>query len=123
MRVLHVINSLETGGAEKLLLETIQLYNIKGIQTDLLVLNGKNTVFLEILKSSNCCTIYSLGSRAYDPFHIFRMMSFLRKYDIAHVHLFPSQYWIVLAKIFSFSKIKLIVTEHSITNPRLNNFF
>ncbi|RZJ52397.1 MAG: glycosyltransferase, partial [Flavobacterium sp.] len=115
MKVLHVINSLDTGGAERLLLETIPLYNKKGIKTDLLLLNGKETPFLLTLKSMNCCNIYSLNSKAYNPLNVFRMISFLRKYDIAHVHLFPSQYWIVLAKIFSFSKIKIVVTEHNTT--------
>ena len=47
----------------------------------------------------------------------------MKKYDIAQVHLFPSQYWVVLAKILSFSKIKLILTEHNSTNPRLENRF
>lgn len=123
MKVLQVINSLDTGGAEKLLLETIPLYNKKGIEVDLLLLNGENTPFLETLKALNCCKIYSLGETVYNPLHVFRMIPFLRKYDIAHVHLFPSQYWIVVAKILSFSKIKIVVTEHSTTNPRINNFF
>lgn len=123
MKVLQVINSLDTGGAEKLLLETIPLYNKKGIEVDLLLLNGKTTPFLETLKAINCCKIYAIGTSAYNPFHVFRMIPFLRKYDIAHVHLFPSQYWIVLAKMLSFSKIKIVVTEHSTTNPRIANYF
>lgn len=123
MKVLQVINSLDTGGAEKLLLETIPLYNKKGIEVDLLLLNGKTTPFLETLKTINCCKMYAVGTAVYNPFHIFRMIPFLRKYDIAHVHLFPSQYWIVLAKMLSFSKIKIVVTEHSTTNPRIKNYF
>ena len=123
MKILQVINSLDTGGAEKLLLETIPLYNKKGIEVDLLLLNGKMTPFLETLKGINCCKIYAVGTSVYNPFHVFRMIPFLRKYDIAHVHLFPSQYWIVLAKIFSFSTIKIVVTEHSTTNPRIPNYF
>lgn len=122
MKVLHVINSLDTGGAEKLLLDTIPLYNKRGIKADLLLLNGASFPFLESLKTMNCCNIYSIGTKAYNPLHVFRIMPFLRKYDVAHVHLFPAQYWIVLAKIFSFSKIKLVVTEHSATNPRIENF-
>jgi glycosyltransferase involved in cell wall biosynthesis len=124
MKVLHVINSLDTGGAEKLLLETIPLYNKKGIETDLLVLNGTDYPFLKILRAQNCCTIYSLGSYSiYNPIHIFKIIPFLKKYNIAHVHLFPSQYWIVFAKIISFSKIKILVTEHSSSNPRIKNYF
>ncbi|MFB3386201.1 glycosyltransferase [Flavobacterium sp. LAR06] len=122
MKVLQVINNLDTGGAEKLLLETIPLYNKKGIEVDLLLLNGKMTPFLETLKGINCCKIYAVGTSVYNPFHVFRMIPFLQKYDIAHVHLFPSQYWIVLAKMLSFSKIKIVVTEHSTTNPRIANY-
>lgn len=123
MKVLQVINNLDTGGAEKLLLETIPLYNKKGIEVDLLLLNGKTTPFLETLKEINCCKIYAVGTSVYNPFNVFKVIPFLRKYDVAHVHLFPSQYWIVLAKLLSFSKIKIVVTEHSTTNPRIKNYF
>ncbi|MDR6760629.1 glycosyltransferase involved in cell wall biosynthesis [Flavobacterium sp. 2755] len=123
MRILQVINSLYAGGAEKLLLETIPLYNKKGVEVDLLVLDGTDYPFMKALKEANCCKIYSLGTTAYNPLNVFKIMPFLKKYDIVHVHLFPSQYWIVLSKILSFSRIKIIVTEHNTTNPRLENFF
>ncbi|RKR10214.1 glycosyltransferase involved in cell wall biosynthesis [Flavobacterium sp. 90] len=124
MKIIQIINRFDSGGAEKLLLETIPLYNVKGIHVDLLLLNGSELPFLKALKSQNCCTIHSLGSYSvYNPIHVLKIIPFLRKYDIAHVHLFPSQYWIVLSKIISFSKIKIIVTEHSSSNPRIKNYF
>ncbi|TPG44670.1 glycosyltransferase [Flavobacterium pectinovorum] len=124
MKVLQIINRFDSGGAEKLLLETIPIYNAKGLHVDLLLLNGTESSFLKVLKAQNCCKIYSLGSYSvYNPIHIFKIIPFLKKYDIAHVHLFPSQYWIVLAKIISFSKIKILVTEHSSSNPRIENYF
>ncbi|MXO03198.1 glycosyltransferase family 4 protein [Flavobacterium sp. HBTb2-11-1] len=124
MKIIQIINRFDSGGAEKLLLETIPIYNAKGIHVDLLLLNGKKLPFLKALKAQNCCNIYSLGTYSvYNPIQVFRMISFLQKYDIAHVHLFPSQYWIVLSKIISFSKIKIIVTEHSSSNPRIKSFF
>lgn len=124
MKVLQIINRFDSGGAEKLLLETIPRYNAKGIHVDLLLLNGKDLPFLKSLEKLNCCKINILGySSAYNPINIFKIIPFLRKYDIAHVHLFPSQYWVIFAKFLSFSDIKLIVTEHSSSNPRLNNFF
>ena len=124
MRILQIINRFDSGGAEKLLLETIPLYNSKCIHVDLLLLNGKDLPFLKVLKNLDCCTIYSLGSfSVYNPIHIFKIIPFLKRYDIVHAHLFPSQYWVVFAKLFSFSKIKIVVTEHSSSNPRINNFF
>lgn len=123
MKILHIINSLASGGAEKLLLDTIPLYRKKGIEVDLLVLNGTISPFMQALKEQGCCSIYSLGLNSeYNPIQVFRLIPFLKKYDIAHVHLFPSQYWVVLAKLLSFSKIKLILTEHSTTNPRMENY-
>jgi glycosyltransferase involved in cell wall biosynthesis len=124
MKIVHIINSLASGGAEKLLLDTLPIYREKGIQVDLIVLNGASSPFLEALKETACCSIYSLGlSSVYNPIHVFKIIPYLKKYDIAHVHLFPSQYWVVLAKLFSFSKIKLVLTEHNTTNPRLENPF
>lgn len=119
MRILQVINSLATGGAEKLLIESIPLYHKRGIQVDVLLLNGNNQPFLDKLKSLNCCKIISIGnSSVYNPFLILKIIPFLKKYDIIHVHLFPSLYWVAIAKMISFSKVKLIYTEHSTSNRR-----
>jgi glycosyltransferase involved in cell wall biosynthesis len=124
MRVLQVINSMGTAGAEKLLLETIPIYNKKGIQVDLLLLNGDAFPFLKELESQNICTIYSLGNGTlYNPKFIFKIISFFKKYSIVHVHLFPSLYWVAISKMISFSNVNLIYTEHATTNRRMGNTF
>ncbi|SFS53640.1 glycosyltransferase [Lutibacter maritimus] len=124
IRVLQVINSLHTGGAEKLLIDTVPLYVQQGLKMDVLVLNGTKTQFWEALEKHNCCKIFSLGNgTVYNPFLIFKLVSYLKKYNIVHVHLFPAQYWVVLAKVISFSKTKLIFTEHSTSNRRIRNSF
>ena len=125
MKVLQVINSLATGGAEKLLLDTIPLYNKMGIHTDLLILNGTNFPFLTKLKNIKCCKIFDLGTGSvFNPLLIFKIIPYLKKYDVAHAHLFPTQYWVVLAKLISFSKITLVFTEHcTINRRRVNPFF
>jgi len=122
MKVLQIINSLDAGGAEKLLLETIPLYNKKGIKMDILVLNGNDYPFMKELKLTNSCAVFSLGNGSvYNPLHIFKIIPYLKKYEIVHVHLFPAQYWAVLAKWISFSKAKLIFTEHNTHNRRMSN--
>lgn len=122
MRVLHLINSLNTGGAEKLLLETLPIYNQKGNEVDLLVVDGTEYPFLMELKKQNCCTIYDLGKASiYNPLLIFKIIPYLKKYDLIHAHLFPSLYWLALAKVLSFSKTKIVYTEHSTNNKRRNN--
>jgi glycosyltransferase involved in cell wall biosynthesis len=119
MRVVHVINSLATGGAEKLLLDSIPIYNNKGITTDLLLLNDNHQIFLKQLEEKKCCSVFKLSNKSvYNPLLILKIIPFLRKYDIVHVHLFPALYWVALAKMISFSKTRLIYTEHNTNNRR-----
>tara|TARA_B110000240_G_C13496157_1_gene451736 strand:- start:463 stop:1545 length:1083 start_codon:yes stop_codon:yes gene_type:complete len=124
MKVLHVINSFAPAGAEKLLLDTIPFYNHEGVQTDLLLLNGEESPFLEKLQSLQCCNIYTLSAGSvYNPILLFKIREYFEKYDLIHVHLFPAFYWVAFAKIFSFKKVKLIFTEHNTSNKRRGNFF
>ncbi len=119
MRVLQVINSLGTGGAEKLLLDAIPKFREKGVEMDLLLLNGTEYPFLEKLKQLTTGNIYSLGNGSvYKPTHIFKIVSFLKRYDLVHVHLFPSLYWTAFAKSLSFSRTLLVYTEHNTSNRR-----
>lgn len=119
MKILHLINSLETGGAEKLLADTLPLYAAQGISVDLLLLNGTLTPFLKELTDRSCCQIFSLGkSSLYHPKYIFKIIPFLNNYDLVHIHLFPANYYTVLAKRLSSSKTKLIFTEHNTSNRR-----
>lgn len=122
MRVLHVINSLATGGAEKLILETLPKYNALGITADVLLLNGTNHPFLEELKKLECCEIFILGTASpYQLKFILQLIPFFKKYNIIHAHLFPATYFSVLAKTISFSKTPVVFTEHSTSNKRFRN--
>ncbi len=118
MRVLQVINSLATGGAEKLILESAPRYKEKGITMEVLLLNGRSQPFAEKLMA-NGVVVHSLSNGSvYNPFLSFKIMGYLKKFDLVHVHLFPSLYWVALAKALSFSKTKLVFTEHNTTNRR-----
>ena len=124
MKVLQVINSLGTGGAEKLLLETLPLYHKNGIEMDILLLWDNNCMFTRKLKKIDCCKIFVLNESKslkfiYNPLNIFKIAKIIKNYDIAHIHLFPAQYFSVLANMFTGNKCKLIFTEHNTTNRRI----
>ncbi|WP_278036333.1 glycosyltransferase [Flavobacterium nitratireducens] len=129
MKILLIINSLGTGGAEKLLLDTIPLYRKSGIEMDILVLWNNNHQFINALKSLGCCKVFVLKESGnykdiYNPLNILKLMPYLRRYDIAHVHLFPAQYYTVFANLLIGGKCKLIFTEHNTTNRRIQkNYF
>lgn len=125
MKVLQIINSLGTGGAEKLLLDTLPLYRKAGIDMDVLVMWNNNHHFVTELEKLNCCNIYILNESKnindiYKLKNIIKIREYLRKYDIAHVHLFPAQYFAVFANFFNRKSCKLIFTEHNTFNKRMN---
>lgn len=122
MKILQVINSLTTGGAEKLIIDSVPLYQNQGLTVDVLLLNNAETQFKSKLKETSNGRIegLSIGS-VYNPFLIFKIIPYLKKYDIIHLHLFPTLYWVVLAKWISFSNVKLVYTEHSTHNRRRDN--
>ncbi|MAP55563.1 glycosyltransferase [Altibacter sp.] len=123
MRVLQVINSLDTGGAEKLLLETIPKYRNKGITMDLLLLNGAPHPFLQEFRKVCDAKVILLGmGSVYNPCLILKLKRYLKNYDVIHVHLFPALYWVALAKIVTRSQTPLIFTEHNTTNKRRSHF-
>lgn len=121
MRVLQIIGGLGTGGAEKLLVDIIPMLVAQGHTVDLLLLNGTVTPFYKQLEASHTCNIYVLGHSFYSPAHIIKMMRYLKKYDLIHVHLFPAQYFAVIASMLSSSKIPMLFTEHSTGNTRMDN--
>lgn len=115
MKVLHIINSFDIGGAEKL------LYNY-------IVETNSKCNSIAILKSSNSFLYMDLIKREvriiymYDKNPILKFIRLVKdiraeEYDIVHAHLFPSNYYAVIASLFC-KKSKFIFTEHSVTNRR-----
>lgn len=113
MKLLYIINSLGTGGAEKLVVDMLPMLKIRGIDVELLLLKKVDSIFLEHLELSGIKVYYSPNS-LYSFKNIFFLRKFCQSYDLVHVHLFPSQYWAAL----TFSKIPMIVTEHCTYNER-----
>lgn len=123
MKILQIITSLNTGGAEKLLIESVPLYQQKGIETDVLILKDNQTPFRTALENNSRGKVITLSKGpVYNPILIFKIIPYLKQYDVVHVHLFPALYWVVLAKWIAFSKTKIVYTEHSTNNKRRNHF-
>ena len=58
MRILQIIDSLATGGAEKLIVESLDLYRQAGIEMDVLVLKDDNYSFMQQLEAQKSCKIF-----------------------------------------------------------------
>lgn len=123
MKVLHITNHLDAGGAEKLLTDSLPLYKEQGVDADLMLLSSGNFAFLpQLHKNFKGELFFSNTKNIYSPFQIFDIRKILKQgYDVVHVHLFPGMYWTVFAKLFLLSKVPLIITEHNTKNRRIDN--
>ena len=117
MKILHVITSLQTGGAETLVVNLMPRFRALGHEVGVVVFNGEHTVLMERLERE-CpqCKIYRLGSSPYHPWHIVRLMRIMRNYDVVHTHNSSPQLFAAIANIFC--RKKLVTTEHSTNNRK-----
>ena len=122
MRILHVITSLYSGGAEKLVVELIPRFLQQGHEVGVVVFNGRYTPLMERLeKECPECKIYKLGVSFYNPYYILKLISIMRKYDIVHSHNSSPQLYTAIANVFCGKK--LVTTEHNTNNRKRNNRF
>lgn len=122
MKILHIINNLGSGGAEKLIEDLLLLINnTDGIKVDLLLLTDKNNVFDKELTKNGIQIKIVPTNKIYNPLNIHYIRKYIKKgrYDVVHVHLFPSLYWVSFAsKLIFKNKPKFVCTEHSTHNQR-----
>ena len=124
MKILHVITSLELGGAEKLLTELIPAQISLGHTVELFILSDKNAVFLDNFKKKNIPVHVSKYNSIKTWKNMFEIKKCAKKgkFDIVHSHLTHGQYWTSLASRIDFGKRIYITTEHSTSNNRREKF-
>lgn len=115
MRILHVITSLRTGGAEKLMVDLLPRMKAMGHDVALCVFDGVRTPFYAELESQGVQVI-PLGHSVYSPINLFKLIPLMRHYDIVHSHNTACQYFVAIASLFSPSRI--FTTEHNTSNRR-----
>ena len=125
MKVLHITNHLDVGGAEKLLADSLPLYKELEVDADLMLLSSGDFAFLPQLKKSFGGHIFFAKTKnIYSPLQILDIRKVLKQgYDVVHVHLFPGMYWTVMARLLLRSKVPLVITEHNTKNRRLDSAF
>lgn len=115
MKILHVITDLNTGGAEKLMVDLLPVLRKRGHEVELCLFNGSVTPFFRDLESVGI-KIHSFSEKNnyYNFGHIKRLINVSRSFDIIHTHNTAPQLFGAIASLFS--KGKWITTEHTTTN-------
>lgn len=117
MKILHVITSLYTGGAEKLMVDLLPRLKASGLDVDLLLFDGTDTPFRREIEKLGI-KVYDLGKggSVYSLRRLFKLLPFMRKYDVIHTHNTAPQLFVAFWSIF-LSKF-LCTTEHGGSNRR-----
>lgn len=110
------------GGAQSLLVELLPIQKEIGNEVTVLELRqSTDRTFATQLEDKGINTLYLSKTKSERSIsHIFKLVPYFKQYDVIHVHLFPANYWVALAKFISRSKTPILTTEHSTTNKRRN---
>ena len=117
MKILHVITSLQTGGAEKLMVDLLPRLKADGLNVDLLIFNGDDTPFKRDVEAAGI-KVFDLGKggSVYSPIRLWKLIPFLRKYDIVHTHNTAPQLFAAVGSVLC--SVVLCTTEHNTSNRR-----
>ena len=122
LKILHVITSLRTGGAERLVADMLPRMRERGHDVELVVFDGTVTPLYRQLERQNI-KIHPLACGAAqmrNPMHIFRLKEYLDcdRFDIVHTHNTSCQLLTALAA--GKNAPILVTTEHNTFNRRRN---
>ena len=119
MKILHIITSLRTGGAERLVAELARRHHADGDEVEVLLFDGTRTPLFEELEKGGI-PVHTLGegfAAMSNPLLLPTLKRFLRKhpFDIVHTHNTSCQ---LLAAMVP--GITRVTTEHNASNRRRN---
>lgn len=123
MKILHIIDNLSMGGGQNLLIGLAGIQQKQGNEVTVLALEPCDNTLVKNKIEAEGVHVEVLTDRIQlrNPLQILLLISWLKKCDIVHVHLFPALYWVGLAKLLSRSKTPMVYTEHSTKNRRRKN--
>ena len=119
MKILHIITSLRTGGAERLVAELAQRHQANGDEVEVLLFDGTRTPLVDELEK-NGIPVHALGKGVVamsNPLLLPALARFLRKhpFDVVHTHNTSCQ--ILTAMVPALTRV---TTEHGTMNRRRN---
>jgi glycosyltransferase involved in cell wall biosynthesis len=120
MKVLQVIDTLNTGGAETLLVDLCLRWKRDGISPEVFLLHDGSPTYQTRLQDAGIHVTVSSQSRLYSPRHVGELAGLIsrKRFDLVHVHLYPAQLWAATALKVTPGAPLGITTEHNTWNRR-----
>lgn len=119
-RLLHVITSLRTGGAEMLMVDLLPRLRECGYDAELCVFDGIRTPFTEQLEQAGV-RVHGLSHSMYSLANVWRLLPLMQRADIVHTHNTPCQF--AAALLAPFCHCHVVTTEHNTSNRRRGKWY
>lgn len=113
LRVLHIIDSLDQGGAEALVKDMVPRMRARRADVCVAVLKELDSPFERELHEKGIPFLPTAAGGIYSPTHVFSLMHHIQEFDLVQSHLFPAQLFTPLAAMLVESRVPLVVTEHT----------
>ena len=112
-KILHIVSSLNTGGAEKFVLNLSAQQTLEGKYVEVLSFGKANDAFQELIVNNGVNVINISGSL----WHRLReLLATVQRFDIIHIHS-PAVIRALLPIFFRLKKYKVIYTIHGEIDP------
>lgn len=120
MRILQVITSLRTGGAERLVVDLSKQLKLAGNEVEILLFDGTETPLrVEAEAEGIRVRALSKGWQAMrNPLLFFKLLRELRKNHYVVIHAHNTSCQLLLAVASCFQRLRLVTTEHNTDNRR-----
>lgn len=117
MKILQVITSLQTGGAESLIAQIVPRMIADGLDVEVALFDGVDTPFRRRLENVGVkIYTFAVGGSVYNPLHILRLRRLMRRFDIVHTHNTAPQLFAAIGSVLC--SVVLCTTEHNTSNRR-----
>jgi len=124
-RILHIIYSLNRGGAERLIETTVRFSDPSTFDHSVCSLTDAGRISESISREGG--DVYTMRKkRKLDPFFFSRLVSLIRKgrFDLLHLHNLPGNLYGTSAHLISRSPVPIIRTEHGyLVHSRYPGFY
>ncbi len=109
--ILHVIDRVEVGGAEKVFLDLTYLLLNENLKVDVLLISGKGALFKQI-DTRNGISFLNRKNK-FSLFKLFECAAICARYQIVHIHMRHTYAYVKLAQLISFKKFTIIFHDHN----------
>ncbi|HPM30079.1 MAG TPA: glycosyltransferase [Chryseolinea sp.] len=110
MNILHVIDTLNIGGAERVLVTLCNIFRQRKHEIDVLTILTPGKYAEELLPGIK---VYSLNRKwKFNPLKLYKLSRIVNRYDIVHIHMRYDLRYVFLSKLLFGFKTKIVSHDH-----------